>query len=77
MQVNWEHSWSSSFYLVPEKTMVKIEEEFRIFDLSDTINGIGGALGLFLGWSVLHLANQATVLVTFVISRFSCNRAKL
>ena len=37
---------------------MKTEEEMLAFDLDDLINGVGGALGLFLGWSLLHIFNQ-------------------
>ena len=37
---------------------MKTEEEMLAFDLDDLINGLGGALGLFLGWSLLHILNQ-------------------
>ena len=56
--VSWKRQWSSAFYLGADRTEVRREEEFWIFDSSDTLNGIGGALGLFLGWSVLYLINQ-------------------
>ena len=38
-----------------EKTSVEGQEELLVFDSEDLINGIGGALGLFLGWSMLYL----------------------
>ena len=31
------------------------QEELLVFDFEDLVNGIGGALGLFLGWSILQL----------------------
>ena len=57
-QVTWKHDWSSAFYLAPESTEVIRSEELWVFDMFDTINGIGGAMGLFLGWSVLYLIGQ-------------------
>ena len=57
-KVTWNHEESSTFYLSAEKTELRQEEEFWIFDLSDTINGIGGAMGLFLGWSILYIIHQ-------------------
>ena len=56
--VTWKRDWSSSFYLRAETTMLREENEFWIFDTSDTINGIGGAMGLFLGWSLLFLLQK-------------------
>ena len=54
-----------------DKTMVRKEEEFWVFDLSDTINGIGGALGLFLGWSGLYLATQFVIVIRTIANSFS------
>ena len=33
------------------------QEELVVFDQEDLVNGIGGALGLFLGWSILYIGN--------------------
>ena len=38
--------------------MVKTEEELLAFGFEDLVNGLGGALGLFLGWSLLQIFNQ-------------------
>ena len=53
--IDWNVNYSSSFYLMAEKTSVEGQEELLVFDPEDLINGIGGALGLFLGWSILYL----------------------
>ena len=53
----WSHNWSSSFFLTADRTNIFQEEEFLVFDKEDLFNGIGGALGLYLGWSLLHLVN--------------------
>ena len=37
---------------------MKTEEELLAFDFEDLVNGLGGALGLFLGWSLLYMFNQ-------------------
>ena len=58
MKVSWRHDWSSSFYLAAETTEVTKTEEFWVYDLTDAITGIGGALGLFLGWSVLYMVQK-------------------
>ena len=41
------------------------EEEILVFDGDDLINGIGGALGLFLGWSILYLGKSRDILKYF------------
>ena len=56
--VTWKRTWSSAFYMTAESTLVRKEEEFLVFDKSDLINGIGGAMGLFLGWSLLSLIQK-------------------
>ena len=38
-----------------EKTSVEGQEELLVFDFEDLVNGLGGALGLFLGWSILYI----------------------
>ena len=53
--MTWKQNWSSAFYITAENTLVKKEEEFWVFDKSDAINGIGGAMGPFLGWSILSM----------------------
>ena len=44
-----------------EKTSVEEQEELLVFDIEDLINGIGGALGLFLGWSILYLGKDKSI----------------
>ena len=56
--IHWKTLSSSSFFLSAEKTLVKTEEELLTFDHEDLINGLGGALGLFLGWSLLYIFQQ-------------------
>ena len=38
--------------------MLKKEEDVLVFDSEDLVNRLGGALGLFLGWSLLHIFSQ-------------------
>ena len=56
--MDWKTSSSSAFYLSAEKSLVKTEEELLAFDFEDLVNGLGGALGLFLGWSLLHIFGE-------------------
>ena len=53
--ITWDVDYSSAFFLMTEKTSVEGQEELLVFDFEDLVNGIGGALGLFLGWSILQL----------------------
>ena len=56
--ITWRHDWSSSFFINAEKTLIRTDEELLAFDLPDMINGIGGALGLYLGWSLLYMVAE-------------------
>jgi len=53
---------------------VKTEEELLAFDFEDLVNGLGGALGLFLGWSLLYMFNQFvhTLLIVRDRVRYVC-----
>ena len=53
--ITWDVDYSSAFFLMAEKTSVEGQEELLVFDFEDLVNGIGGALGLFLGWSILYI----------------------
>ena len=39
------------------------------FDSEDLVNGLGGALGLFLGWSLLYISNQIVNAFMFIHDR--------
>ena len=52
------HDYSSSFYLSAKGSLFRKEEEFWAFQLSDAVNGIGGALGLCLGWSGAYIVTE-------------------
>ena len=65
--ITWDVNYSSAFFLMAEKTSVEGQEELLVFDFEDLINGIGGALGLFLGWSILNIG-KCFFLLSFVIN---------
>ena len=65
--ITWDVDYSSAFFLMAEKTSVEGQEELLVFDFEDLINGIGGALGLFLGWSILYLGRIKIIGRTVVI----------
>ena len=67
--IYWKASHSSSFFLSAEKTRIKSEEELLAFDFEDLVNGLGGALGLFLGWSLLYISNQLVNAFMFIRDR--------
>ena len=56
-----------------EKTSVEGQEEIFLFAFEDLVNGIGGALGLFLGWSILSIGKTEiiwTYLLHFIFLLF-------
>jgi hypothetical protein len=66
----WKRSWSSAFYITAETMLLRKKDEYWTFDMSDTINGIGGAMGLFLGWSVLFLLPKCASSGTTICLQF-------
>ena len=75
---------SALFYLSAEKTYgndqlqnafidyltpVRTEVESLAVGVEDLINGVGGALGLFLGWSLLSVLSKASILLHPLLSR--------
>ena len=58
-RIEWSQPSSSAFFLSAEKTRIRLEEELVVFGFDDVVNGIGGALGLFLGWSILHIVLES------------------
>ena len=66
----WKHEWASAFYLIAESSVQQVEQEYLVFDLSDAMNGIGGAMGLFLGWSILYLMQRCGSAVRNILDYF-------
>ena len=58
-RIEWKLPSSSAFFLSAEKTRIRLEEELVVFGFEDVVNGIGGALGLFLGWSILYIVLES------------------
>ena len=57
---------------------MRVEEELEVFGVEDVVNGVGGALGLFLGWSILYIVMEGydslANLMRFIKSPF-CNKS--
>ena len=49
---------------------MRTEVESLAVGVEDLINGVGGALGLFLGWSLLSVLSKASILLHPLLSRF-------
>ena len=62
--ITWSVNYSSAFFLTAEKTSVEGQEELLVFDWEDLVNGVGGALGLFLGWSILYIGENNLLLLS-------------
>ena len=71
-EVTWRRNWASAFYLDAEVTAYEIQEELWAFDINDTINGIGGVLGLFLGYSMYHVLSNVYMLIQKLFVRIIC-----
>ncbi len=56
----------SEVFIQPKSSEVEYLEEYYNFDLQDLISGIGGYVGLFLGWSVLSLVEIFGGLLFFI-----------
>ena len=61
--ITWDVNFSSAFFLMAEKTSVEAHQEQLEFGPEDLINGLGGALGLFLGWSILYLGTAHNLII--------------
>ena len=64
---------ADTLFLSAENTLIKTEEELLAFDFEDLINGLGGALGLFLGWSLLHIFNQCFQFFINIHGKYAAN----
>ena len=68
----WKRDLASAFYLIAESSVQRVEEEYLVFDMSDAMNGIGGAMGLFLGWSILYLMQKCGTAVRNIFEYWGC-----
>ena len=66
-KVTWRRTWASAFYLDVEFTAFEIVEEHWAYDINDTVNGIGGVLGLFLGWSLYFILSEFYLCIEKII----------
>ena len=52
---NWTRNWTSAFFLHSSSSSPLRSAEYITFDSHQLMSDIGGYLGLFLGWSILHM----------------------
>ena len=60
--IGWKKSWSSELFIEADDD-VEESREYLAYDLNDLVGSVGGYLGLFLGWSLLGLTVQVSVLI--------------
>ena len=53
--VTWKMDWSSTFYLDVKTSSFTRQDEFYAYDIWDLTSGLGGLMGLFIGWSFLSI----------------------
>ena len=54
-EANWGRNWSASFYLDVKTSSFTRQDEFYAYDIWDLTSGLGGLMGLFIGWSFLSI----------------------
>ena len=54
-EANWARNWSSSFYLDVKTSSFITQTEFYAYDIWNLTSGLGGLMGLFIGWSFLSI----------------------
>ena len=73
IKVTWRRNWSAAFFLEAKRTAFDVVDEYWAFDISDTLNGIGGVLGLFLGWSVYWILYETFLVIERSITKIFFN----
>ena len=54
-EADWGRNWSASFYLDVKTSSFTRQDEFYAYDIWDLTSGLGGLMGLFIGWSFLSI----------------------
>ena len=57
-EANWGRNWSASFYLDVKTSSFTRQDEFYAYDIWDLTSGLGGLMGLFIGWSFLSISRE-------------------
>ena len=70
-KVTWKIHWSSSFYLDVKTSSFTRQDEFYAYDIWDLTSGLGGLMGLFIGWSFLSIFVSFVDLSKKLIKLFS------
>ena len=70
-KVTWKIDWSSSFYLDVKTSSFTRQDEFYAYDIWDLTSGLGGLMGLFIGWSFLSIFVSFVDLSKNILNLFS------
>ena len=54
-EANWGRNWSASFYQDVKTSSFTRQDEVYAYDNWDLTSGLGGLMGLFIGWSFLSI----------------------
>ena len=54
-EATWGRNWSASFYLDVKTSSFIQQTEFYAYDIWNLTSGLGGLMGLFIGWSFLSI----------------------
>lgn len=57
-EANWGRNWSAAFYLDVKTSSFTHQTEFYAYDIWELTSGLGGLMGIFLGWSFLFVIVQ-------------------
>ena len=70
--IGWNKNWTSEVFIEAADD-VEESREYYVYDLNDLVGSVGGYLGLFLGWSLLGLTVQLSVLILEYFRKFYVN----
>ena len=57
-EANWGRNWSAAFYMDVATSSFTHQTEFYAYDIWELTSGLGGLMGIFLGWSFLFVIVQ-------------------
>ena len=57
-EADWGRNWSAGFFLDVKTSSYTHQTEFYAYDIWELISGLGGLMGIFLGWSFLFVIVQ-------------------
>jgi len=73
----WARNWSSSFYLDVKTSSFIHQSEFFAFDEGELASGLGGFMGIFLGWSFLSVLGKVYEGLEGMLARLTQGKSKV